>query len=187
MWALLVLLAVVGVSVFAYDFIEYQFERRVLYAQTHIAVERCIQANRSEVVSERIIRNLCAAAESRSVTDDSGQFNGRAAPNDSFGYSFNGHVVNNFSNKIVTEYEVRMVHYITDIDVIDPDIASEIPEIKASTVTIENVWIEPGQRDDFVIDDSELDFIPDMDIYDNEGVEWSWFVSNIKGIDVSIR
>jgi len=63
MWALLVLLAIVGVSIFAYDFIEYQFERRVLYSQTHIAVEQCVAENSSEVVSEDVSFPIKQAAE----------------------------------------------------------------------------------------------------------------------------
>ena len=187
MWALLVLLAVVGISVFAYDFIEYQFERRVLYAQTHIAVERCVEKNGSEVVSEEIIKDLCAAAESKAITGANGEATGSAGFDSFDGVPFEGNITNKFDNHIITSYEIVVIHYQVDENQLNSEESLEIPEMRRDTFSVENVWIEPNGVDRFAFYESQMEYVPNMPVYDNDAVNWSWYLSNIRGVEISVK
>lgn len=156
------------------------------YDGTHVAVEHCINQNQSDLISDTLIKNLCVREESQKVNTI--QLNGRAGPKKNT--SFSGNIKNNFEKTIITGFVIEVRHYVIDLEKIpdDKDLDDlNIPPAEENIYVIKDIWLEPGQDHSFEFFERDMNVIPNMSIYENEAVEWIWFVSEATGVQVQTR
>lgn len=189
MYGLLAGVVGIVIIIFSWDFMEYQFGRSFLSKGTHVAVELCINRNQSDLISEKLIKNLCAREESQEISTS--QLSGRAGPKEeSYGQLFSGSMTNNFEKTIITEVVIEVEHYAVDLEKL-PDGKNRgdlsIPPVEENIYVIKDIWMEPGQVHSFEFFERDMSVIPDMSVYDNEAVEWSWFFRDATGVQVQTR
>jgi hypothetical protein len=187
MWIFLICALVLIALVFGWGFFEYQFERVVLYPQTNVAVELCVEKNKTDNVSTAIIEKLCAAAESKPITATNGGLSGRASPSAESGGYFEGFVTNDFKEYIVTGYDIAVDHYQVDKTQLDSEEELDVPSPQRNTYSVRNIWLEPEKTDQFKSFGEDSNLIPDMSIYENDAVDFSWYITNVEGVQISIR
>jgi hypothetical protein len=186
MFGLLAGIAGIIVIIFSWDFLGYQFGKAFLYEGTHIAVESCINENKSNLISDELIRNLCAREESEEVSEI--PLDGRASPKEgTYAPEFSGTITNNFDKTIITGFVIGVSHYIVDSEQLLEGQDREdlkIPPMEENRYSIEDIWLEPGQTYSFEFFERDMTVIPDMSIYENEAVDWNWFVRKATGVQV---
>ncbi len=165
------LISLALLSLTACDEIQQRVEN-VFYKGTHIGVQKCIERNKVDVVSERTIKLSCTKKHQKQVWVD---LNGKSGYRSNFGtkeYTFSGYVENKSINAIVTSFEVIIHH---------DDMADNVSDKKR----FDNVWIEPSQTFYFSFEVSEIKHQPNQERLEEENAGYyGWYTSNEMGVEI---
>ena len=149
---------------------------RILYEGTHIGVQRCIERNKTEMISEKIIMDLCIKEHEIQIyaeTDGRAGYRKNFALSDEL-YYFSGILENTSDKYVITSFKVTVVH-------------EDMEEGESDEKVFGGHWIEPKQSVEFKIGEDELSFQPKKNrIYDGDKSLFNWTPITY-GVRISLR
>ena len=158
-----------SISLSACDEVQQKIEN-IFYKGTHVGVQKCIERNSVDVVSERTIKLSCARNHQKPVWIDLNGRSGYRQISYSDEYSFGGYVENKSIDVIVTSFDVFIHH-------------RDMPENASDSKRFENMWIEPGRTYHFELDKSDLKYQPSKEHLGDDDY-YSWYTSNEMGVEI---
>ncbi len=138
------------------------------------AVQKCIDANKTDLISSEIIRAACISKHQTVITAET---EGRAGYKYSFEtMSFSGTIRNKSQNKVITSISVNIRH-------------KDMPSGASENKRFDDIWIPPNEEFYLMIYQNDLKFQPSKDKIGkgaDGNFEYDWSISALRGLVISV-
>ena len=142
----------------------------IFYGGTTAGYNRCIENNQHTSLSPEALNNQCRSRYAKRLPI---KVEGQATYQLLGTARLSGWIENTSKSTVITSYVVRLTNIANKDNAGKP-----IPEY----YSFDGRWIEPGNMDSFETD--ELKFVPSEP--PKKG-DWTWFVSEVKGLEIVLR
>lgn len=140
-----------------------------LYKGTDYGIQACTKQESPEAPSGTARRQNCIKEHEKPL---SVRIGGKGSYQIIGGsVSFTGYLQNHSAQQIITSFEVKLHHN----DMTDGHFDAKL---------LDNLWIMPGEKMDFMLSSEELTHLPSTDqIEQADTALYSWDMTNIRGVD----